>query len=155
MKSHPSKTVTRLYHFTQAKYALDDLKYRRLKIASLNDLNDPFELRCVNLANPVHAMAFEGTEKSEGFVAAMAQRYGVLCFSEDKFDILQWAHYAEQHKGICLGFDVSGAAGMFGHVKYVASRYHFPEQLDQAFMWKLLSTKFKASEPAKINTSGL
>jgi len=135
--------VNRLYHFTAAKYAFNNLRNRRLKIAQLDDLNDPFELKSVNLCNPVHAQAFDGIDKFEfeGFKAGMARRFGVLCFSEDKADVLQWAHYADRHKGICLGFDVSGSEGKFGRVQYAAERFPFPEQLDAAFMWKLLSTK--------------
>ncbi len=133
--------MNRLYHLTAAKYAFDNLRNRRLKIAQLDDLNDPFELKSVNLCNPVHAQAFDGTDKFEGFKVEMARRFGVLCFSEDKADVLQWAHYADRHKGICLGFDVSGSEGKFGRVQYVAERFPFPQALDEAFAWKLLSTK--------------
>jgi hypothetical protein len=55
--------VNRLYHFTSANYAFDDLRNRRLKIALLDDLNDPFELKSVNLCNPLHAQAFDGIRK--------------------------------------------------------------------------------------------
>jgi len=135
----------RLYHFTTAKHALDDLHNRRLKIAQFDDLNDPFELKSVNLCNPVHAQAFDGIEKInfEGYKAAVAQRWGVLCFSEEKTDVLQWAHYADRHKGICLGFDVSGSQGKFGRVKYRTRRFPFPEKPDVGFSWSLLSTKSK------------
>jgi hypothetical protein len=136
--------MNRLYHFTKAKYAFDNLRNRRLKIAQLDDLNDPFELKSVNLCNPLHAQAFDGTDKHEGFRDEMARRFGVLCFSEDRADILQWAHYADRHKGICLGFDVSGSEGKFGRVQYVPERFPFPEQLDEPFMWKLLTTKSEA-----------
>jgi hypothetical protein len=127
--------VNRLYHFTAVNYAFDNLRNRRLKIAQLDDLNDPFELKSVNLCNPDHAQAFEG------FKVEMARRFGVLCFSEDKADVLQWAHYADRHKGICLGFDISGGEEKLGRVQYVAERIPFPESLDEAFAWKLLSTK--------------
>jgi hypothetical protein len=136
--------VNRLYHFTSANYAFDDLRNRRLKIAQLDDLNDPFELKSVNLCNPLHAQAFDGTDQRDGFKAEMARRYGVLCFSEDKTDVLQWAHYADRHKGICLGFDVFGSQEKFGRVRYVEERFPFPEPPDQACMWKLLSTKSAA-----------
>lgn len=33
----------RLYHFTSQKFGLLALKDRRLKIARINELNDPFE----------------------------------------------------------------------------------------------------------------
>src|SRR5208337_4824681 len=89
-------------------------------------------------------LAFDGTAAREGFIAEMAKRYGVLCFSEDKADVLQWSHYADRHKGICLGFDVSGGEGKFGRVQYVTERFPFPKQPDEPFMWKLLSTKSEA-----------
>jgi hypothetical protein len=135
------QTVNRLYHFTAANYAFDNLRNRRLKIAQLDDLNDLFELKSVNLCKPLHAQAFDGTDKHEGFKGEIARRYGVLCFSEDKTDVLQWSHYADRHKGICLGFDISGSEGKFGQVQYVSERFPFPDPPDQAFMWKLLSTK--------------
>ena len=138
--------MNHLYHFATAKFALDDLRNRRLKIAPLDDLNDPFELKSVNLCDHEHALAFDGTERFEGYKAGVARLYGVLCFSEAKTDLLQWAHYADRHKGICLGFDVSGSKEKFRPVKYKTTRFPFPvpEKRDMEFSWNLLSTKSKA-----------
>jgi hypothetical protein len=36
------------------------------------------------------------------------QNVGVLSFSEKYSDILMWGHYADSHKGICIGFDYHG-----------------------------------------------
>lgn len=33
-------------------------------------------------------------------------RYGITCFSEDDSNMLMWSHYANNHSGICLGFDI-------------------------------------------------
>lgn len=30
---------------------------------------------------------------------------GVSCFSETKDNLLMWSHYADEHKGVCIGFD--------------------------------------------------
>jgi len=138
----------RLYHFTTAEHALSDLHNRHLKIAQFDDLNDPFELKSVNLCDPVHAQTFDGIEEIdfEGYKATIARRFGVLCFSEEKVDILQWAHYADRHKGICLGFNVTGSQGKFGRVHYETDRFPFPEKPDMDFSWKLLSTKSKVWE---------
>ena len=76
----------------------------------------PFELKSVNLCNPLHARAFDGNQYFDGYKAEVARRWGVLCFSEDKSDVLQWSHYADRHQGMCLGFDVSGAQAKFGRV---------------------------------------
>jgi hypothetical protein len=128
----------RLYHFTTARYALDDLRNRRLKIAQFNDLNDPFELKSVDLSVPGDAFAFDR------FIEEMAPRFGLLCFSENWKDVLQWSHYADRHKGICLGFDVSGSADKFGNVRYEPRKGPLPEKRDELFMWDLLRTKFAA-----------
>jgi len=34
------------------------------------------------------------------------KKFGVCCFSEKRDNILMWAHYAEQHTGFCLVFDI-------------------------------------------------
>jgi len=38
---------------------------------------------------------------------------GVLSFSEKYSDILMWGHYADSHKGICIGFDYHGLSFTF------------------------------------------
>jgi Protein of unknown function (DUF2971) len=128
----------RLYHFTTARYALDDLRNRRLKIAQFNDLNDPFELKSVDLSGPGDEFAFDR------WIEEMAPRFGLLCFTDNWKDVLQWSHYADRHKGICLGFDVSGAADRFGNVRYEPRKGPLPEKRDELFMWDLLRTKFTA-----------
>lgn len=30
---------------------------------------------------------------------------GICCFTKSKENILLWSHYADSHKGVCLGFD--------------------------------------------------
>jgi hypothetical protein len=138
-----SEGVRKLYHFTSADHALDDLRNRRLKIAQFDDLNDPFELRSVDLSGAGHAAALDQ------FKAETARDYGLLCFSEEWNNILLWSHYADQHRGVCLGFDVSGSSDSFGHVEYTPNRMPFPKTLDQFFMWDLLRTKFKRWEYEK------
>ena len=137
----------RLYHFTIAEHALSDLHNRHLKIAQFDDLNDPFELKSVNLCDRVLAQTFDGIQEKdfEGFKATIARRFGVLCFSEEKTDVLQWAHYADRHKGICLGFNVTGSEGKFGPVQYEIERFPPPppQEWDASFIRKLLSTKSK------------
>ena len=44
-------SVVRLYHFLPAEFALDDIEKRRIKVAEIDQLNDPFELSCAALDN--------------------------------------------------------------------------------------------------------
>jgi hypothetical protein len=39
-------------------------------------------------------------------VHVLSKDWGVICFSETWKSNLMWAHYADKHKGICLGFDI-------------------------------------------------
>jgi hypothetical protein len=127
----------RLFHFTHAKFALDDIRHARLKIAELEDLNDPFELRCMDTTFRGNRIGYVDWRKEA------AKRWGVLCFSETWKDILQWSHYADRHRGICLGFDVIGDPRKFGKVEYREDKLKTPKHPDEAFVWRCLSTKAK------------
>ena len=91
----------RLYHFTTARYGLDNIDRRRLKIATIPDLNDPFELLCVDLTDKNLRKSMHGWKKRIGLTT------GMLCFSENWANPVQWSHYTDKHKGLCLGFDVT------------------------------------------------
>jgi hypothetical protein len=45
---------------------------------------------------------------------------GLLCFSGNWKNPVLWSHYAEKHKGVCLGFDLR--EGTFEKVKYEDKR---------------------------------
>ncbi len=91
----------RVYHFLTRQFGLQDLAFRRLKIATLEDINDPFELLAVYSRDPDERKAFRQ------FKRAWGERFGMLCFSKTWRNPVQWSHYAEKHRGICLGFDVA------------------------------------------------
>jgi hypothetical protein len=123
-----------LYYFTSAKYGIENLKRRRLKISDFSNVNDPFELLGIELRDKKirKAAMFERTK--------ISKKNGLLCFSEDKYNPVQWAHYAENHKGVCLGFEVSEK--ILKKVKYISERLA-RETLEQSDCnEKLLTTKF-------------
>lgn len=132
----------RLYHFLKEEHALDDLKRRRLKISRLDELNDPFELLGADLGDKTTRRAFQ-TMRAE-----LAQQCGVLCFSRSWRSPVMWSHYADRHRGICLGFEVP--TGKFATMNYDAKR--LPDVLPKLLtggseaqeqaMLRLLTTKF-------------
>ena len=104
----------RVYHFTNAKYGLEDINLRRLKVARISELNDPFELM---------APIFSGAETREtwgDFRRRADGEIGLLCFSKSWRNPVQWSHYADKHRGICMGFEVPDAK--VSPVKYIAKR---------------------------------
>jgi hypothetical protein len=85
----------------KSKWAMTALRERRLKVSLLTDLNDPFECLPLNFsAHPTLRGTFHDTKQG------WASIFGVVCFSRSWNDPVLWAHYADAHKGICLGFDV-------------------------------------------------
>lgn len=113
--------VQRVYHFVELEYGLDDLRRRRLKIAELMKLNDPFDFLGVNLANPKLRQAFQKMKNQ------ISKCRGLLCFSRNWNNPLQWSHYAGKNTGLCLGFDIPSEH--LGSVKYSAKRLSVDENL--------------------------
>ncbi|WP_447789407.1 DUF2971 domain-containing protein [Pseudomonas farris] len=115
--------VKRVYHFCDAKYGLQNLKRQRLKVATIMELNDPFELIAHNMKDP------DVRRVMKKFKGESASLFGFLCFSRSYKSPVQWGHYAEKHKGICIGFDVPTAE--LHSVRYTDYRLGFdPSMVD-------------------------
>ena len=104
----------RLYHFSNKQYGLEDLQEKRLKVARIMELNDPFEFLGTDLSNPEFCKAMQEMKKG------LSEEYGILCFGEGWDNPVQWAHYADGHKGLCLGFDIPDH--LLAKVNYVDER---------------------------------
>ena len=131
----------RVFHFINAEYGLENLRKRRLKIATLMELNDPFELFGVNLVNEAMRHAFRVMKEE------LATKRGLLCFSRGWHNPVQWSHYAAKHTGLCLGFDVPDEC--LGPVTYSRKRLVVeaesllrPRQLTPEVAIKFLFTKY-------------
>jgi hypothetical protein len=131
----------RTYHFVNRQFGLDDIQRRRLKIATLNELNDPFELFGISLHDVGLRHAFREMKQQ------LSTNRGLLCFSRKWSNPVQWSHYAEKHRGLCLGFDVEDAS--VGQVSYSrrrlvveAEKLRDPRQLDPDLARRFLFTKY-------------
>ena len=90
----------RAYHLVNGQHGLSNLRHRRLKVAQIEDLNDPFELRSITSSDKDIRDAFDRTR------ATLAKARGMLCFSESWNNPVLWSHYADRHRGLALGFDI-------------------------------------------------
>lgn len=131
----------RVYHFLTERYGLQNIRQRRLKIATLHDLNDPFELLSIDFSHPGVRRMFEELKDE------LAKTRGMICFSRDWHNPVQWSHYAERHRGICLGFDIPDIHAV--PVRYTGKRLVAEaealvatRQLDEQMMLRFLSTKY-------------
>jgi hypothetical protein len=125
----------RVYHFLPAEHGLSNLRNSRIKIARLMELNDPFEYLSANLKDTRVRKAFRITKNE------LAETSGLLCFCRNWSNPVQWTHYADRHRGICLGFDIPDKSLI--EVKYSQKRLEIPETIDGDFYPKCLRTKFE------------
>lgn len=104
----------RLYRFLGAEYGLRSIVERRIRIGRIEELNDDFEFIGVALSEKADRIALREMRRH------ISKKNGVICMSKDWDSPLMWAHYADSHKGIVLGFDVPDKA--FYKVNYVNKR---------------------------------
>jgi hypothetical protein len=90
----------RVYKYTQAQYGISNLKDKRLKVATIADVNDPFDLCPLDTSHPTIA------EAARAVTLHVWKTAGILCFSRNWDNLLLWSHYGASHTGICLGFDI-------------------------------------------------
>ena len=97
----PPRPYRRVYKMASEHWSLEALRRGRLKVSRFSDLNDPFELIALNLADKAQR------QQVKTFSRAFDSETGLLCFSGNWTSPLLWGHYADSHKGICIGFDLS------------------------------------------------
>jgi hypothetical protein len=90
----------RVYKFTSAQYGISNLQNKRLKLSTVDDLNDPFDLCPLDTTNP------DISNAADAVITHFRATTAILCFSRNWDNLLLWSHYGDSHKGICMGFDI-------------------------------------------------
>ncbi|MFG0500782.1 DUF2971 domain-containing protein [Pseudomonas sp. FYR_2] len=106
-----------VYHFCNEQYGLQNLHKSRLKVATVMDLNDPFEMMCLSSEDP------KIREGLRFFKRRVAELYGMLCFSKTYTSPVQWGHYGDRHRGLCLAFEIDEKS--LHSVEYLSGRMIF------------------------------
>ncbi|MEP4552479.1 MAG: DUF2971 domain-containing protein [Tateyamaria sp.] len=107
----------------------------------MDDLNDPFEFRNFNFPSEVSREIWEKTR------AHLFSDNGIICFCRDWSNPVIWSHYADNHRGLALGFDIPKSHVL--PVEYRKVRKRLPElsKLPSSKLMPLvqgaLTTKFK------------
>lgn len=138
----------RLYYFNSQQYALESIRDERIKVARFTELNDPFDFLGIAVDLPSQRYSLKEARKEAD------KANGIICMSTTWQEPLLWGHYADKHKGICLGFDVEDED--WQKVKYRKERpslaRYGAKSLDDITekQWEEISlTKFKAWEYEK------
>lgn len=121
-----------LYKYTgNSNQAISNIRKHGLWFNTVNSFNDPFDIYPVykmdeeerqqamdlfqktkdidiQLAETFTAEELSVLERMQDrFMPVENSKSGVTCFSEERDNIIMWSHYANSHKGICLGFDIT------------------------------------------------
>lgn len=136
----------RLYFYmTTAKWAEVILKERRLKLSRFYEANDPFELNLIDSRDPSRRKIVKMIEKYHN------ESTGMICFGAVWDNPMMWAHYADKHAGVCLGFEVEEK--LLSTVEYTDEKIdvefgaHLPNHgLSEELLNKVLTTKSTAWE---------
>ena len=96
----------RVFHFLNAKYALQSLRTGRLKVARIDELDDPFELIGADLRDP---KVRRGFQKNKEHCAA---RFGYLSFTRRWQNLMLWSKYADRHQGAVLEIELPDEAAI-------------------------------------------
>lgn len=108
----------RVYYMTSAKWGEVILRERRLKLARFGELNDPFELSLIdNRPQDAREMARRVTDHFHRTI-------GVICFCATWVSPVMWAHYADKHFGVAIGFDVPDH--LLTQIKYTDTKISVP-----------------------------
>ncbi|MGL4310528.1 MAG: DUF2971 domain-containing protein [Paracoccaceae bacterium] len=121
-----------VYKFLPAKWGRLALRQRKLKVAVLEELNDPFELGPVDRTNAKYRRVFNNWR------AKMMADKVIICFSKSWENPVIWSHYADCHRGMCLGFEVEDSILL--HIAYQNRLIHPDEFVSEG----------KVTDPSKV-----
>lgn len=132
----------RVYHFLNTENAVSDILFRRIKISRFSELNDPFELCGAAVIEEKYREALQ-----EQTIELINKDWGLICFSKSWDNPVLWSHYADKHKGICLGFDIDNDPSKLHHVEYIEKPFlltfdSIPPQINKAIADKLVRIKY-------------
>ncbi len=92
------------------KLSLLNLSKKMNWVANPFEFNDPFEFHLKDIYFNDNEGNFKqlNTEqiKVREHILNQINYYGVVCYSTNEHNTLMWSHYADNHRGMCLVFDV-------------------------------------------------
>ena len=123
---------------------IDSIREDTVWLSTLKEYNDPFEVRAsidfegvvdsflhmdpktveymrmhhIDKNHPIYKKALtdlkQRGEKLQEELSMKTLRIFTACFCENKSSLLMWAHYANAHKGFCIGYDFKDIVKKFG-----------------------------------------
>jgi hypothetical protein len=134
-----------VYKFLPSKYALDAIISGKIKLSTVNELNDAFEFRGVRYmqAEKGHQEPNDYARNLEFLIDLVREQHALLCLSKEHTNPTMWSHYADCHKGIVLGFEISDSLKLSGHdIEYKPNIVEINEPFETVINDDELALKF-------------
>jgi len=105
-------------------------------------------------ANP--KMRLENDNKMYEIVSNIENNAGILCLSKRNNSTLMWGHYANSHKGYCIGFDETNLINFIRDkleenveiydVKYIDEipKFNYAKALDREYVMEVVNHRFSS-----------
>ncbi|WP_310441530.1 DUF2971 domain-containing protein [Sulfurimonas sp.] len=107
-----------IYKYLSFENAKKIFENQTLRFSNPLSFNDPFELKpniskltdssnhlVINTVSDLLNGSGQAQKFHDGLVSNLSNGIGILCLSAKKDNLLMWAHYAEEHRGIVIEFD--------------------------------------------------
>lgn len=111
-----------LYRILPAEYGIKSLSSATLKLGNVLDFNDPYDSLLFLTHPDPRILQSNLNEAAAKQRAAQFGAYGILCLTENPQSTCTWAHYAANHTGIALGFELDVSREDLIQIKYQPSR---------------------------------
>ncbi|MBK9191757.1 MAG: DUF2971 domain-containing protein [Crocinitomicaceae bacterium] len=101
-----------LYRYSAIKkYTISNLIEKKNWVADPKSFNDPFEFltrRAFDFTETGLSFHSPDNIKYKNYIESVTEKYGVVPYTElDQGNALMWSHYGDNHKGMCLVFEVN------------------------------------------------
>lgn len=122
-------TSTSLFKYRKFdKGSIELLVNCQLWFAKPSSLNDPFEgeSSCSEVLDAVWAdypLPKDKQKKYKKIIKKILEDTGICSFSRTRKNQLMWAHYADEHKGICIGFNESLLKATYANIDTIDITY--------------------------------
>ena len=117
----------------------------RIYFPNRSKLNDPFESIVSEIKIPgiMGSSIYHTTDQEYNFIASMRDEFKILALSTSCFSPLMWAHYGNEHKGVCLCFRADMSFKNAAPVNYTdILRSHVVLEQDRDALYSIIHEDF-------------
>lgn len=153
------KEILYKYYSDESKYAISNLKKNLITFTPVESLNDPFEgygYYSINLSkeeekywdsiNAKDTPGYISNDIIERYKEVIDFNYRVFSLTKTYDNPLLWAHYANSHKGFCVGYNKNSILSTdsrlnFGNILYQEQLFNIEDINSEDELYKILLVK--------------